>query len=172
MENMEKQFVEIDVKSIQENVFRKIEEEWFLVTAGSGDKVNTMTANWGGFGYLWHRNVCFIFIRPTRYTYEFTENNELFTLSFFGSEHRGMLDFCGTKSGKDVDKIKECGLHTVELYPGAPAFSEADLVICCRKIYFQDINPNYFVDKKIDKNYPKKDYHRMYIGEIIKVFSK
>ncbi len=172
MENMKKQFAEIDVRSIQENVFRKIEEEWFLVTAGSGDKINTMTANWGGFGYLWHRNVCFIFVRPTRYTYEFTENNDLFTLSFFGNQYRSMLDFCGTKSGKDVDKIKECGLNPVELYPGAPAFNEADLVICCKKIYFQDINPNDFVDKKIEKNYPKKDYHRMYIGEILKVFSK
>lgn len=172
MEKTGKSFVEISVKSIQENVFKKIEEDWFLITAGNRDNLNTMTANWGGFGYLWHKNVCFIFVRPSRYTFEFTEKNDLFTISFFNQDYRGMLDYCGTKSGKDVDKVKECGLNPVELYPGAPAFEEADLVLCCRKIYYQDINPKDFVDKGIDKNYPKKDYHRMYVGEILKVFGR
>jgi flavin reductase (DIM6/NTAB) family NADH-FMN oxidoreductase RutF len=165
-------FKEIDVVSINENVFKMIEEDWFLITAGNKEAFNTMTANWGGMGYLWHKNVCFIFVRPTRYTYEFTETSGLFTLSFFGKEYRKALEYCGANSGRDVDKVKECSFNPVELLPGAVSFNEAGLVLTCKKLYYNDINPDNFADEKIDNNYPKKDYHRMYIGEIIKVFAK
>ncbi len=165
-------FVETDILSIEKNVFKLIEKEWMLITAGSLQNFNTMTANWGGFGHLWHKNVCFIFIRPTRYTYEFTEESNYFTLSFFDEKHRDALNYCGTYSGRDVNKIEKCGFKPFQITNDIISFEEAKLIIACRKIYYQDINPLSFNDSGIDKNYPKKDYHRMYIGEIIMAYSR
>lgn len=165
-------FKEIDVTSLNKNVFKVIKDEWFLITAGNKDNFNTMTANWGGMGYLWNKNVCFIFVRPGRHTYLFTETNDLFTLSFFDEDYREALEYCGAYSGRDVDKVKECNFNPVEFQQGAISFKEANLVLMCRKLYYQDINPEFFCDKKIDKNYPQKDYHRMYIGEIVKAYAK
>ena len=165
-------FNEIDPLTIDENVFKMIKDDWFLITAGNMGNFNTMTANWGGLGFLWKKKVCFIFVRPTRYTYQFTEENEYFTLSFFSEDYRETLDYCGTVSGKDIDKVKECGLNPVELLPGVISFKEANLVLTCKKMYYQDINPENFFDLSTDKNYPLKDYHRMYIGEILKAYTK
>jgi flavin reductase (DIM6/NTAB) family NADH-FMN oxidoreductase RutF len=163
-------FNEIDVHLLEENLFKLIQKDWFLITAGNEKSMNTMTANWGGLGYLWNKNVCFIFIRPTRYTYKFVEENEFFTLSFFEEKYRKELDFCGSKSGRDVNKIEECGFTPVYFPEGSVALGEAKLVMVCRKLHTQDIDPANFVDKAIDKNYPKRDYHRMYIGEIVKAY--
>jgi len=165
-------FKEIDIQSITDNTFKLIENDWFLITAGSKEHFNTMTANWGGFGFLWHKKVCFIFVRPTRYTFEFTEDNEFFTLSFFDEAYREALDFCGSHSGKDIDKAEKCGLSVIQMPDYGIAFNEARIIFACKKIYQQDIDPENFIDRTIDKNYPKKDYHRMYIGEIIKVYAK
>jgi len=165
-------FVETDILSIENNVFKWVEKEWMLITAGTGENFNTMTANWGGFGYLWKKNVCFIFVRPTRYTYQFTEESNFFTLSFFEEKYRDALNYCGTYSGRDVNKIEKCGFTPLQIESDVISFEEAKLIITARKIYYQDINPLNFIDTGIDKNYPKKDYHRMYIGEIIKAYSK
>jgi flavin reductase (DIM6/NTAB) family NADH-FMN oxidoreductase RutF len=165
-------FIETDIHSLEKNVFKLLDKEWMLITAGSNENFNTMTASWGGLGVLWHKNVCFIFVRPTRYTYEFTEGSEFFTLSFFTEEYRDALNYCGKYSGRDVDKIKECGFNPLQFDKDVISFEEAKLIITCRKIYHHDINPLNFIDPGIDKNYPKKDYHRMYIGEIIKAYSK
>ena len=164
--------VEVDAHSLDDNFFKIIEKDWFLVTAGDKDNYNTMTANWGGVGYLWHKKVCFIFVRPVRYTYQFTESSDLFTLSFFDDKFRKQLDYCGVKSGREVDKVKECGFTPYEIDGGGITFNEARLVIKCRKIYRQDIDPGGFMDELIAKNYPQKDYHTLYIGEIVKVLKK
>ena len=128
---------------------------------------NTMTASWGGLGILWERKVATCFIRPTRYTFEFAERSTYFTLSFFEEKYRKALTYCGTHSGKNTDKVKGSGLTPVKeksfIY-----YEEARLVLACRKIYSHDINPDRFLDPKIDDMYPQKDYHRMYIGEIVK----
>ena len=87
----------------KEDVIKAIGKEWMLVTAGTPDKFNTMTASWGGVGYLWNKAVAFVFIRPERYTHEFVENNERLTLAFLGNENREILNFCGTKSGRDCN---------------------------------------------------------------------
>ena len=153
-----------------ENSFKLMGKDWTLITAKAGNKINTMTASWGGFGYLWNKNVAFIYVRPQRYTYEFIENSNYFTLSFFDEEHRQKLNYLGKNSGRDVDKIKESGLtplHEKEL----AYFREAKLVLVCKKIFRQELDPKGFIDAEIDEFY-KNDYHTMYIGEIVEVIEK
>ena len=165
-------FERIDPKSLDQNVFSMIGDQWMLLTAGTREKCNTMTASWGGLGVLWGKPVATVYIRPQRYTMEFVEGREFFTLAFFGEEYRKALALCGSKSGRDIDKVKECGF-TVETADGAPYFAQADLVLVCKKAYWQDMDPTHFLDGEIDgKWYPEKDYHRIFIGEIETVLKK
>jgi flavin reductase (DIM6/NTAB) family NADH-FMN oxidoreductase RutF len=162
-------FSKIDVFSIKENIFDMLQDEWMLVTAGNRESYNTMTASWGGFGILWRKPIAIIFVRPQRYTFEFTEDNEFFTLSFFGhGNYRKALSFCGSKSGRDFDKAQETGLTPVLTSMGGVAFQEARLVFECKKIYADNIKPEFMLDSSIDSSiYPEQDYHRFYFGEII-----
>ena len=132
-------FSRIDPKELNQNVFSMIGEQWMLVTAGTAERCNTMTASWGGLGVLWGKPVATVYIRPQRYTLEFVEREDCFTLSFFGEEYRKALALCGSKSGRDVDKVKECGFTVAELD---------------------------------GKWYPERDYHRIFIGEIVEVLKK
>lgn len=159
---------QISPKDLSNNVFSTIGDQWMLITAGTPEHCNTMTASWGGLGVLWHKNVATIYVRPQRYTYEFTEKSDYFTLSFFGEEYRKALQLCGTKSGRDMDKIKECGFTIAAGEGNAPYFEEAELVLVCKKLYQQDMTEDCFLDKALmEKDYPKKDFHRIYIGEIV-----
>ena len=165
-------FKRVDPKSLDFNVFSAIGDRWMLITAGTAERCNTMTASWGGLGVLWGKNVATAYIRPQRYTYEFVEREDYFTLSFFGEAYRSQLALCGAKSGREVDKVKECGF-AVATAEGAPYFEEADLVLVCKKTYWQDMDPTHFLDREIDsKWYPEKDYHRIFIGEILEVLRK
>ncbi len=101
---------EIDPKEITDNPFALIGNDWMLITAGSQRRFNTMTASWGGLGVLWGRQVAVCFVRPTRYTYGFMERSKRFTLSFFSRRCRSALNLCGTRSGRDVDKVAATGL--------------------------------------------------------------
>lgn len=170
---MAETFKSIKPEQITDNVFELVGSDWMLVTAGTPDSFNTMTASWGGFGVLWNKDICWCVIRPGRYTYEFIEKNDTFTLSFFTEDYRDALNLCGTKSGRDIDKAAEAGLTpTAGRLEGTTGFAEARLVIECRKLYFQDIDPKHFLDPDIDRNYPQKDYHRMYVGEIVNCLVK
>mgnify|MGYP000853798551 FL=1 len=170
---MEKKFIEIKPEEINDNAFKAIGSDWMLVTAGDIDSYNTMTASWGGLGVLWGKNIAFCVIRPTRHTRKFIDNSDIFTLSFFDESYRKALSFCGSHSGRDYDKAAETGLTPAKSKEGSVFFNEARLVLECRKLYYQDIDPAGFTDPTIDiKNYPKKDYHRMYIGEITNCFRK
>ena len=144
-----------------------------LISAQKKDgSINTMTASWGAMGVLWNKNVFFCFVRPQRYTHEFTEESDKISISFFGEEYRDSLTFCGRNSGRDCDKVKESGLTAAE-FEESIGFEESEITVLCRKLYYQDIKPEGFVDKKIDSEcYAAKDYHRMYVGEIVKVFIK
>ncbi len=165
-------FQEIDITKLSFNPFTKIDKEWMLVTAGNAQKCNTMTASWGGLGVLWNKYVSFIFIRPQRYTMEFLEKEDFYSLCFFDESERKALGYCGGHSGRDVDKMKETGLTPV-YSEAAPYFEQAKLVFICRKMHGQDIDPACFIDKGIDAGcYPKKDYHKMFIGNIVKVLEK
>lgn len=165
-----RKFAEIAVSELQENPFDLIDREWMLITAGKADALNTMTASWGGLGILWNTPVSFCFVRPTRYTYEFMEREKYFTLSFCGPAYRRALQICGRVSGRDTDKIKEAGL-TPRTDEAAPYFDEARLVLVCKKMYIQDIDPAGFLDPTIETHYDN-DYHRMYVGEIVKVLRR
>lgn len=162
----------IEPQDINQNPFTLIDDDWFLLSAGNLSAFNTMTASWGGMGILWNRPVVFCFVRPHRYTYKFMEANEFFTMSFFDESHRDALNYCGKVSGKNNDKMKATGLKPFESPDGSIFYEQAKLMLECRKLYFSDIIPEHFMAQSINKNYPKKDYHRMYIGEITSCFSK
>lgn len=162
----------IDIKSLKESPVSLFNDRWCLITAGNKESYNTMTASWGAMGELWNKDVCFIFIRPQRYTYEFTEREEYFTLSFFPEQYRDALSFCGSKSGRKYDKAAKTGLTPMEI-DGSMSFKESNLIIVCKKLAYQDIDPKGFIDSSIKpKCYPMKDYHRMYIGEIVSCYTE
>ena len=165
-------FKEINISEQNLNPFVKIGKEWMLITAGNENDFNTMTASWGGLGVLWNKNVAFTFIRPCRYTFEFTEREEYFSLCFFPEEQRSALTLCGTKSGRDIDKIKEADLTPVFI-DGVPCFREASLVIICKKIYAQQMSADCALSEGVTKHYGENEpYHTMYVGEIVKAFAK
>jgi flavin reductase (DIM6/NTAB) family NADH-FMN oxidoreductase RutF len=165
-------FKNITPEEITENAFEVIGKKWMLITPSNKDGiVNPMTASWGGFGVMWHKNVAYIVIRPTRYTYELIEKTDKYTLTFFKEKYRKVLNLCGSKSGRDIDKIKETGLTPI-IEEEFIYYKECSLSIFCKKLYFTDFNPDNFLDNEIEKLYPKKDYHKLYIGEIIRVKSE
>ncbi len=160
----------VDLKSLSGNVFSAIGDRWMLITAGDKSAANTMTASWGGLGVLWGKNVATVYVRPQRYTYEFMEKSDYFTIAFFGEAWRDALKLCGSKSGREVDKVRECGFTLAYGEGDAPYFQEAKAVLVCKKVYFDDLDPARILDADVDsQNYAKKDYHRMYIGEIVEV---
>ena len=159
----------MDKKHInKDDVFSLIGDRWMLVAATDKDgKTNAMTASWGGLGVLWGKKVAFVFIRPQRYTKKFVDDAENFSLSFFEESYKPMLGYMGKVSGKNEDKIKKSGL-TVQYKDGAPVFKEASLTLICRKMYRQTLEEDCFIDKtNIGKWYPQKDYHDMYVAEIV-----
>lgn len=166
------EFKEIKVEELQFNPFNKIGNEWLLITAGDNEKFNTMTASWGGVGVLWQENVVTTYIRPGRYTKEFVDANDKFTIAFFNAEYRGALNICGTVSGRDEDKVKKAGL-TPYFIDGTVAFEEASMFLVCKKMYHDTIKPDLFDSTEdIEKWYPEKDYHTMYISKILKILVK
>ncbi len=129
-----------------------------------------MTVGWGAFGVMWARPMAMIVVRPIRYTHGFTERHDTFTLSAFPESLRPALEYCGSHSGRDGDKAKACGITPVPARAvKAPAFAEAELVVECRKTYVDRIEPGHFLADWIEANYPKKDYHTMYFGEIVAI---
>ena len=141
-----------------------------LITAGTMAKFNMMTASWGGMGNLWNGPVAFCFVRPQRFTFPLMEANAHFTLTFYDVDvYRDVLNFCGTKSGRDVDKVAATGLTPVEGSTGAVYFAEARLALECRKVYAQDLKGEHFaVPGMVDKFYAARDFHRLYVGEIVR----
>ena len=163
----------INPYELNENLFSLLDRDWMLITARAPEtgKINTMTASWGGFGILWNKPVAFVFIRPQRYTREFTERAEGMTLSFFSEEYRDALKLCGRVSGRDCDKIAEAGLTPMPIGERA-AFAEARMVMSCRKLYADDLKEGAFIDPALLSNYRAGDYHTMYIVEIEGILKK
>lgn len=166
-------FETIQPEALTENVFDLIGNRWFLLTAGDrAGGFNPMTVSWGGLGILWGRRVATCYVRPQRYTRAFMEKCGYFTLSVYPEALRGVYDLCGSKSGRDVDKVKEAGLTPVFTPQGAVYFAEAELVFVCKKLYFADFDPANFLDPSIFDSYPERDFHRMYVGEILALLQK
>lgn len=159
-------------KSEFSNIFSLIGEKWMLITAKKDGKINTMTASWGTAGILWNKPVAMCVIRPQRFTKEFIDGNNYFTLSFLPEQYRKELNYLGTKSGRDVDKIKESGLTAIDYNDNATYFAESDVALICKKMYFQTLDSANFLDPKIEPMYGNGDYHTMYFGEIIEILKK
>lgn len=159
----------IKPEELTKNPFTMIGKEWMLVTAEKEGVVNTMTASWGGVGIMWGKPVAYVFVRPQRYTKEFMDAADTFSLSVLDEAYRKTLSYLGTVSGRDENKIAKSGL-TVAHEEATPYFAEANTVLVCRKLFAQPYDPAGFIDKSCDEKwYPQKDYHTMYIAEIEKV---
>jgi flavin reductase (DIM6/NTAB) family NADH-FMN oxidoreductase RutF len=162
----------ISIRSFISKSFDLWDKTWLLLTSGnfSTGEFNSMTVAWGGFGIMWNKPMAMVVVRPTRHTFTLINSFDTFSLCVFPEKHRSALNLLGTKSGRDGDKIKESGLTPIaSSVIAAPVFKEAELMIECRKIYWDDLDPQHFLDLSIEKNYVKKDYHRMVIGEVIKI---
>lgn len=165
---------EIPVQDLMLNPMEKIAKQWMLITAGTEvSGCNTMTASWGHMGSIWGHGgglptVC-IYVRPQRYTKEFVDREDYFTLSFFPAEYKKALGYLGSHSGRDEDKISTVGLTPV-YGENFTTFAQADLTLVCRKLFRCPLKEEYFLDKDILEDcYPQRDFHDMYIGEIIRV---
>ncbi len=163
-------FAKLNPKSLNENFFKTIGDEWMLITAGDNKNHNMMTASWGFFGIIWGKPSAVVAVRPQRYTLKFLNNNDYFTLSFYGDK-KYIHEVCGTMSGKDINKTEKLGLHPIsDEDTGAVYFKEARLVFVCRKVYCGKLQKDNFLDNSIyKKNYPADDLHSMFIGEIVSV---
>jgi flavin reductase (DIM6/NTAB) family NADH-FMN oxidoreductase RutF len=165
-------FVEIKPEELDKSPFKLLGTDWMLITAEKDNKVNTMTASWGGLGIMWGKNVASVVLRPQRYTKQFVDNSDTFSLTFFDKSYKKQLGYLGTVSGRDEDKISKANL-TIQHNEETPYFEEAELVIICRKLYAQDIKPESFISKEIEEKwYPEKDYHTLYIAEVEKILVK
>lgn len=161
------------VEELQVKPCHLLAQQWMLLTAGdfAAGKFNTMAVGWGSFGTMWGKPFAHVVVRPTRYTHDFTEKYSTFTLCAFPAEYRKAIQLLGSKSGRDGDKIAESKLTPIaSTKVAAPGFAEAELILECRQIYRDKVDPYGFLDKDIDKNYPQKDYHSLYYGEIVAVF--
>lgn len=163
-------FKEIKPTELRFAPFDIKDKNWMLITAAKPDgSVNTMTASWGGFGVMWNKNVVYIVIRPQRYTKEFVESAESFSLTFFEPSFKQKLAYLGKVSGRDENKIEKAGL-SVLFDNEIPYFEQAETVIFAKKLYAQPLGEEFFIDKTIiDTWYPIKDYHTLYVGEITKI---
>lgn len=154
------------------DVFTRIGTEWMLVTAGNEEGFNTMTASWGFAGIMWNKPCVITAVRPKRYTKRFIDNSEYFTLSFYPADYRKALAFCGSNSGRDVDKCEKTGLVPVSV-EGTVAFEQAERIIVCKKLYAQQLADSCFIDRGIvDAQYRSGDFHTAYYGEIVSVYVK
>ena len=154
------EFRSINPQEIFDNPFKLFGSDWGLVTAGTQEGFNTMTISWGGLGLMWTKPVAITFIRPSRYTYEFLEQGDMFTICFLDEQYREVLSFCGSKSGRNVDKVAE-------------TFEEARLVLVCKKLYAQMLNEESVLGgDAVLKNYNGDDYHKMYISDIWEILTK
>jgi flavin reductase (DIM6/NTAB) family NADH-FMN oxidoreductase RutF len=143
---------------------------WFVLTAGDRENFNSMTVAWGSIGGIWEMPMVQVVVRPGRFTYGFMNDFDTFTLCSFPSNYRKDLALLGSRSGRDGDKIALTRLKAMRSeVVAAPCFQEADLVIECRKMYWQDLDPDHFLSAKIMPNYPERDFHRVFFGEILRI---
>lgn len=159
-------FTKTSLYDLPYNVFQEINKNWILITAKKPDgSVNTMTASWGMMGELWSKEAVTVYIRQSRFTKEFVDSSEYFTISLFDG-HKEELGILGTKSGRDGDKISEVNFH-IEEVEGQPVFTESKCVILCKKMYQDDIKLSDMSDSVKELYYKDGDFHTMYVGEII-----
>ncbi len=163
-------FKKVNVYDLKLNPFQEIGNNWTLISAQKDGTANTMTASWGGWGILWGKEVITVYIRQSRYTKEFVDGQDYFTVSLFEG-HKDALGILGSRSGRDGDKIAEAGFHltTVE---GLPAFEENRYVFLCKKLYALDMPLSTLPDQVEKDFYKTGDFHTMYVGEIVACYER
>ena len=160
------EFKKIEATVLNENLIDLLSNKWMLITTKNEEKVNMMTASWGGFGELWGKHVSYSVIRPSRYSYDNMENCIKYTLCFFDDNYKNELAYCGKMSGRDENKVGKTGFTVLE-EDGYSYFKESKYVMCCKKLYSQKFEKECFVSNELaDKIYPDEDIHKMFIGEI------
>ncbi len=165
-------YKKIAPENIPGNIYKMLSQDWMLITAGNDEKFNMMTASWGGLGNLYQKPVAFCFINPSRYTYQLMEKNDTYTLTFYNESSREALKVCGSQSGKNTDKVKASGLTPLTTPSGNKAFKEAWLIIECKKMVAQSLNPEALKEEALKQEWEGKAMHKMYIGEIVNVWMK
>lgn len=156
------------MKNFINDAFKVFDKKWALVTAGNTENYNTMTISWGGLGTLWNKPVATVYVKPIRYTYSFLDDNDYFTVSFYGEEYRKDLGLLGTLSGRDGDKVAQTKLTAVAVGDSV-SFREAEITLLCKKIYRQDLITDTMPQEAIDKYYIDEAPHTMFIGEVIDI---
>ncbi|NLJ16042.1 MAG: flavin reductase family protein [Clostridiales bacterium] len=162
-------FKEINLENESLNLFSMLKNDWFLLTAGNEEKFNAMTCSWGFLGVMWNKNVVMPVVRPQRYTRELINSHDYFTISFFDKKYKKELSFCGSHSGRDMDKMSQVELTPVFMN-NAVFYKEAKLTILAKKLFVNQLDETSFIDKSLLDNYKEKDFHYQYIGEIIKSY--
>lgn len=163
---------ETNFSQLSFNPMTMIGDEWLALTAGTKDGgFNSMTCSWGHMGNIWNKPSIVVYVRPQRYTKEFMDKEDLFTVCFF-DDCKKELSYIGSRSGRDEDKIPASGLTPV-FEEGYTYYEQAKLVFVCRKLFRSTLKEENFIDKSVvEKSYPEKDFHDMYVGEIVKVLAK
>jgi flavin reductase (DIM6/NTAB) family NADH-FMN oxidoreductase RutF len=147
--------------------FHILDTQWALLVGGR-ERPNPMTVSWGGLGTLWNRPVVTVYVRPTRFTYGLLEAHPEFTLCFLPPTMKAALDLCGSRSGRDTDKWAAAGLRAEPSAAVAvPRVAGATLALEGRVLASSDLDPTRFLDPKIESLYPQRDYHRVYLGEVV-----
>ncbi len=166
-------FKKISFNEFNENPFSLFKKDYALITAGTIKKHNTMTVGWGTLGVLWRKEIAIAYVKPNRYTYQFTNSSNKFVLAWFddSEKSREILKICGTKSGRDINKDEVCGLTPIEI-DGGIGYEEARLLIVCEKIYQDDFKKDDFLDRTYDEIYSDNLVHRRYIGKILGIYIK
>ncbi len=153
------------------DVLSVFDKKWALLTAGDKDKFNTMTVSWGGLGTIWGKPVATVYVRKSRYTHEFMEDNDYFTVSFYPEEYRKVLSVLGSKSGRDMDKMNGSGLTAKEAGQSM-TFAEAEVTLVCRKLFAQELKTENMLPEIASTFYSGDAVHDMYIGEIVEIEKK
>ena len=156
-----------------DNALKLIGDDWMLITVKDEEsgRANAMTASWGALGVLWHKDVCICFVRPQRHTHKLLAHENRFSVAFLPEEYRDALKLCGTKSGRDTDKLAESGLHTLEC-DGVPVIAEAQVALICKKLYEDELKEDCFLESEVMATYKAKDFHTFYVCEIEEVYER
>ena len=153
------------------DILSVFDKKWALLTAGDSDRFNTMTISWGGLGTLWGKPVATVYVRTSRYTHDFMDTDEFFTVSFYPEECKQILGVLGSKSGRDMDKMKESGLTPVQAGESM-SFREAEVTLVCRKLFKQQLDVANMPEDVAKAMYEGQAPHDMYIGEIVDIIRK
>ncbi len=166
-------FQKHDYFSFSNKLLYNILNNWILISAGNLTKYNMMTASWATFGILWNKPIAQVFIRPSRYTYDFIDENEFFSICFFNDSYKDILALLGSKSGKNFNKMKIQGLNPIDYENKTIYFEQSEQVLILKKIYKTKFDGN-DIDKDVKSLfYPdNKDFHFIFYGQIVNYLTK